>query len=167
MERIALTVILAAASTLAGRAISSGMQRRVKILDRLIHGLSLFRISAICRCVPLKYALKDADVPIMSCVADMLEESPSVSDAWHCVSMNACKRGNDWDCLAQEELMELDRLFSNLGYTSGDAMDTEISASIATLELIRNKALEQAVTTGRLYTSIGCLTGLAVAVMLI
>lgn len=165
--RLVLAMVIVVGSTLCGKSIAHAAERRYRLLFRLLDALRLLRVRIVQSCVPLDDALLSSGISLFSRIAGELDAADSVFDAWRSVKVRSCRRGGEGDCLATREIEALDRFFEQLGESGRAAQDEAIRACIAALELARDEAREQASSTGRLYTSIGFLTGLAIAVLIV
>ena len=76
-------------------------------------------------------------------------------------------RGKSADCLLEQDLAPLDRLFEHLGECSRAEQEEAIRTCIGRMESALSKARERSVQISRLYTSVGLLTGLAIVVIMI
>jgi len=159
--------VVVAGCTLCGKSFASAAERRCRLLFELLNALRLLRVGIVRYSEPLKNALRNSGSPLFARTAEALDASESIFDAWQSVKMRSMAHGCECDCLSAKELSALDRLFERLGESGRLSQDENVCACIAAIELIHEEARAQASIYGRLYTSVGFLTGLAIAVLIV
>lgn len=165
--RLALAAVIVVGCGLCGRSLAWGFSRRCRLLEEMLEALRMLRIQIVRMLEPLDRALRQCGSPIFARAADELSIAASVHDAWKAICARECRRGGVADSLVRQDLEALDKLFGQLGESGREAQDAAIRACVASLELALDAAHQRAATAGRLYTSVGFLTGLAIAVLMI
>lgn len=162
-----LCICIVIAGALCGRSLAWSAERRCRMLCEMVNALRMLRIRIVGQMEPLGRALEQSGLSLFSAVGKRLLEGKSALDSWHAVLREERQRGHDADCLTKPELTALDRLFECLGESGRAEQDQAVRACIEALEEIRIQAAERAAQTGKLYGSIGLLTGMAITVMMI
>ena len=165
--RLALAAVVAAGGGLCGAALARGEGRRARTLRETADGLRQLRVQISNLREPLDRALKQSGAPLFALAAGCLEEASCAADAWRRAWASAGRRGGIGDCLTQEDVRALDRLFERLGESGRAEQEEAIRACLAAVEAAADEAAKRAKETGRLYATVGLLTGLACAVLLI
>ena len=165
--RLVLAAVIVAGCGLCGRSMAWSAARRQRLIGEILDALRMLRVQIVSMLEPLDRALRQTEMPLFVSVADALAGAGGTSEAWKTVCTKECRRGALADCLEQGDRDVLDRLFEHLGESGRTAQDAAIRACIEALETIHAGARERAATTGRLYGTVGFLTGLAIAVLMI
>lgn len=164
--RLALAACVVVACAMCGRSLAGAAERRCRILTDLLAALRRLRIEIGSMLEPLQGALIRTDFPLFSAVAQGLKAAESASAAWLLVKERESRRGGSADCLTQHDLAALDRLFENLGESGRESQAEAIGGCIASVEASLIEAKERSEQVGKLYTSLGFLMGLALAVLM-
>lgn len=165
--RWTLAALVVIGSGLCGRAFAASAERRLRLLREMLDALRRLKIQIVNLLEPLDSALTQTGFPLFESVAAHLDAVGNAADAWQAAIGKASKRGQCADCLARPEMEAMERLFERLGESGRADQEEGIRACIASLELACEEARRQSRETGRLYTSVGILTGLALAVLMI
>ena len=165
--RIALAFCVVLGSTLCGKAASDAVRRRYRMLAALAEDLQTLRIHMTGMLMPVQCALDKAGCALMQQVAEGMRRGRSAADAWQAVRGSATRRGGPGDALSAEDLGALDALFSQLGQSGREEQGALLNASIENVVRLRDGALKKAGEADRLYVSLGFLTGLMLALMVI
>lgn len=165
--KIILAVCIVVAASVSGHLLAASAERRKRLLGELFGALKILRIHIVNASEPLNIALIQTNFPLFVLVSENLATSASVSEAWKIVRKTKCRRGGVGDCLAQQEIESMDRLFNHLGRSARSSQQESINACIASIEDILAEAGNRAEQVKKLYSSIGFLTGLAIVVMMI
>ena len=165
--RIALSACIVLGSALCGRAMADATRRRAKALKALAEGLRVLKIHMTGMLEPVQCALGAANCPLLALVADGMSGGRSAADAWRAVKPGATRRGGPAEALTPPDVHVLDRLFERLGQSGRAEQGTLIMAAIEDVEALRGEADRRAAQTGRLYTSLGFLTGLMIALIVV
>ena len=165
--RVVLAAVVVVCCGLCGRSMAWSAARRQRLTGEILNGLRMLRVQIVSMLEPLDRALRQTGLALFVMTADALSEAGAASEAWKTVCAKECRRGGAADCLEQGEREALDKLFGRLGESGRSAQDTAIHACITAMEQFHSEACERAATTGRLYGSVGFLTGLAIAVLMI
>lgn len=165
--KIVLLICVIAACTLCGYAISESASRRKNLLGKLIGALRILRIEMYHRRIPLKDALAQTQFPLFHSIAESLEESETVFEAWEKIHKDTNVRGGATDCLMQNDRAALDRLFCHLGMSGCEEQAEAIDSCLYALQELLDEAKERVRQSSKLYSSLGFLTGLALAILMI
>lgn len=165
--KLALAAVVVVGCGLCGRSLAWSTVRRCRLLEETLEALRMLRIQIVHMLEPMDRALRQCGSTLFARTAEELSHSASVSEAWKAVRAHECRRGGSADSLLQRELDALDKLFGQLGESGREAQDAAIRACVISLETALDGARQRAATTERLYTSVGYLAGLAIAVLMI
>ena len=164
--KLILACIIASAGMLIGRAYAGGGARRAKLLSGMMDALQILRISMLDRLVPLKNALAESASPVFRCVGEEMDRLDA-ADAWTLVRMRQTGRGGLIDSLTEEDLCALDALFAGLGVSGRAQQEALISNAIRTLGRLEAEARKNGAEKARLCTTLGLLSGIALAIAFI
>jgi len=165
--RFVLALCVVAACTLCGNAMSGASRRRVKLLEGLIGGMKLLKLHMISMFEPVRQALMASGCDLFEAVGKRMAPGISAAQAWEEVSKTAIRKGGMLDALDPDDLRALDRVFEQLGESGRDQQELLISSACSTLESRLETARRHTRETDRLYVSLGALTGLMIALILI
>ena len=91
----------------------------------------------------------------------------SAAEAWGAVLRKERRTGGLCDALLAEDIAVLDRLFAGLGESGRDAQELLLSEAAAALSESARSARERAEEAERLYTPLGLLAGLMLALVVV
>lgn len=163
--RLALAICVALGCALCGRALADAARRRANTLRALAEGLKVLRIHMTGMLEPVQCALAAVNCPLFSLVADAMGEGRTAGEAWRSVRREALKRGGPADALTEPDAKALDGLFDRLGESGREEQGALIGAARAQLEGLLDEAVRKAAEAGRLYTTLGLLVGLMLALI--
>ena len=165
--RIALAICVVLGSTLCGKAAADAARRRCKALAALASDLQTLRVHMTSMLQPVQFALEKTDCAILKRVAEGMRKGCSAGEAWQAVRESMVRRGGPADALAAEDLTILDGLFSQLGQSGREEQEVLLDTSLETVSRLREGAFRKAGEADRLYVSLGFLTGLMLALIVI
>ncbi len=165
--RLALAAVIVAACGLCGAALARAEERRWRMLRDTVSGLKRLRVQIVHLREPLARALKQSGAQLLAATAEHLDGAPCAAEAWRQTWSVAGSRGGAGDCLSAQDVRALERLFDRLGESGCADQDAAIRACAAELEEAAENARQRAMATSRLYTSLGLLLGLALAVLVV
>lgn len=162
--RIALALLAAIGSALIGRSVAAGCARRAAVLRAAMDAMQLLRIQMLERLLPLHAALeKSAFEPFRLAGAGVLG-GESAHGAWSAARSKLTRRGAALDCLTAQDLSALDGLFAGLGASTRAEQEALFSASLHEIGQLEGEARKSGAEKGRLYTTLGLLGGLMLAI---
>ncbi len=164
--KLVFACVIAIASMMIGRAYAGGGARRAGLLSGMMDALQIMRIAMLDRLLPLRTALAQSASPIFCSIGEQME-ARSAADAWREVRAAQRRRGGLIDCLAEEDLCALDALFDGLGSSGRAQQEVLISNALKTLGCLEAEARKKGHEKDRLYTTLGLLAGIAVAIAFI
>lgn len=165
--RFVLALCVVAACTLCGNAMAAAARRRVRLLEALIQGLKRLRLHMISMFEPVRHALMASDCEILGAVGGNMAPGLSAARAWAATRAAARRKGGALDALDPEDLRALDGMFDQLGESGRDQQDLLIGGACAALERQLEAARRRTAEADRLYVSLGALTGLMIALILL
>ena len=162
--RVALALLAAVGSALIGRSVARGCARRAAALRSAMDAMQLLRIQMLERLLPLRAALEKSAFEPFRAVASELLNGDGAPGAWERARAALTRRGRALDCMMPEDLAALDRLFAGLGATARAEQELLFSACLAEIGLLEGEARRTGAEKGRLYTTLGLLGGLMLAI---
>ena len=165
--RFVLALCMVAGCTLCGSAMAGAMRRRVRLLEEIIRGLKVLRLHMINMFEPVQSALKASGSAVLEALGEQMTPGVSASEAWARVRQTGCRRGGRIDALAPEDLRTRVELFDQLGESGRDQQDLLLNGACAALDRQLEQARKRTAEAARLYISLGALTGLMIALIVI
>lgn len=165
--RFVLALCVIVGCTLCGSALAGVLRRRVKALESIAQGLKLLRLHMISMFEPLQQALKASGNAVLEALGEQMTPGVSAAEAWTEVKRAECRRGGRIDALSSEDLRTLDALFDQLGESGRDQQDVLLNGARAALDRNLEAARARMAESDRLYVSLGALTGLMIALIVI
>lgn len=165
--RFVLALCVVVACTLCGNAMAAASRRRVRLLGSILPGLKRLRLHMISMFEPLHQALGASGCAALEAVAGQMSPGVSAAQAWAALCGAERRRGGGLDALAPADMRALDTLFDQLGESGRDQQELLIGGACAALEAQLEVARQRAAEADRLYVSLGALTGLMIALILL
>ena len=165
--KLALAAVVVVGCGLCGAAMTRSANRRWRLLRETADGLRQLRVQIVHLQEPLDRALRQSGSSLFALAADHLDGASCAAEAWRRAWETAGRRGGEGDCLAGRDVRALERLFDRLGESGRAGQQEAIRACLATVEAAAEEARSRAAEVSRLYTAVGLLVGLVVAVLLI
>ena len=165
--RIALAVCVVLGCALSGKAAADAQRRRVKLLDALVVGLRALRVHMIGMLEPVRSALEHSGFALFDRVAGGMADGRSAHESWLAMRKAAMRRGGAVDALTEADIRALDRLFEGLGQSGREEQEALLGATQSAVEALLDGARRRAGEADRLYLSLGLLTGLMLALIVI
>lgn len=125
------------------------------------------RIHMIRMLEPVNLALKASDFQALIRVGEAMMPGVSARKAWAAVSGEQFRRGGMLDALTASDRVTLDGFFRHLGESGREAQEALLAETLQTLGQALESAARRAGESERLYLSLGVLTGLMLALMVI
>ena len=165
--RVALAVCVVLGSALCGKALSDAARRRARTVTDLAEGLKALRLHMTGMLEPLGNALQHSDCPLLAKVGEGMKGGGSAADVWRTARPSALGRGGAADALTDRDAEALDRLFGHLGLGGREEQKALLDGIIADVERLREDAAARAREAERLYTALGFLIGLMLALIVL
>lgn len=164
--RLILALLVITGCTLIGYALAGAASRRAKLVSGILNAMRLLQAEMLENLMPLSDALQKSDSSAFKQTGERLKHMP-VKQAWRSVRTELSERGGELDSLTHEDILPLDMFFDGVG-TSGNAALSELFANvIRAMERRELEAREQCSARNKLYTRMGLLTGLLIALAFI
>ena len=164
MRKILLTLIVTIGCAWAGYSIAAGQVRRIRLLGELADATELLRVHMLEQLFPMASALSMSDSAAMRMSGTEMSEGKSSKEAWQAVMRHERRRGGVLDSLTREDCGALTRLFDGLGESGRSEQERHIAIALRELRRLEENARREYAGNVRLYTTLGMLTGLALAV---
>ena len=165
--RFLLALCVVVGCTLCGSAMAGAMRRRVRLLESLSQGLRVLRLHMVSMFEPVQQGLRASGCDVLTAVADGMTPGVSAREAWARVLRTQRRRGGGIDALNPEDIAVLNALFEQLGESGRDQQDILLTGTCAALERQIAAARKRTDEADKLYVSLGALTGLMIALVLI
>jgi stage III sporulation protein AB len=121
--------------------------RRAAALRQAMDAMQLLRIQMLERLLPLHAALEKSGF-----------------EPFHAEAAQLTKRGAMLDCLTADDLNALAQLFDGLGMTSRAEQEVLFSSALREVGRLESEAAKSGAEKGKLYTTLGLLCGLMLAI---
>ena len=164
--RIGAACVMTAASAWGGKMLAGTQARRAQTLRETVSGVRRLKVEMLERRMPVKEALLVCG-SIFSAVGQEMKEGSGPGQAGERALEKLCARGKMLDCLEPDDRTALMRLFSGLGEGGGQAQRLLLEDAQEEMERLVQKAVRRQEEQGKLYTSLGALGGLALAILLL
>ena len=165
--RVALALCVVVGCALCGSAMAMGQRRRVRLLEALLRGVKLLRFHMLRMSEPVRQALISSGCAALEAAGRAMGPGIGAAEAWARVRREAARKGGGLDALTPEDLRALDALFERLGESGRESQEIQLDAACAALERSLEAARRRSAESDRLYLSLGTLTGLMIALILI
>ena len=165
--RIALALCAVAGSTMIGKTMAGSLKRRAALLAELAGGLKALRLHVVSLFEPIADSLSRSECRLLEMVGRQMAEVGGADAAWATVKAKVCAPGGMADALTASDEQLLDRLFSQLGQSGRESQEALISGILQSVEEAREAARARAAQADRLYVTLGLLTGLMLALVVI
>ncbi len=164
--RIGAACVMTASGAWGGKMLSGAQARRAKLLQEALTGVRRLNVEMIERRVALREALS-ACGGLFEAVAREMEGGAPPGEAWRKTSESLGARGEALDSLDPGDMTALNRLFGSLGEGGMQAQRMALIEAAEEIERLMGQARKKQEEQGRLYTSLGALGGLAMALLLL
>ena len=165
--RIILALCVIVGCTMAGRSLAGSARRRAAVLKQLAGGLKILRVHVVIMFEPIRDSLRRTECPLLAQIADGMEDGASAVDAWLAIKPRLRRSGGPMDALTSADERVLDRLFVQLGQSGRESQDILISDAQLSLESLYESAHAKVFEAERLYVTLGLLTGMMLALIVI
>ena len=162
-------IALVVAGGVLGRALASAQRRRAAALAAFSPALMALKHAMLTRKLPLAEALAATAHFALIAMATRMRETPSLDPGacWREVYERLGARGEAFDCLGREEVGAIQDLFDSLVAHSAGEVALRLDDAAHSLTEITERAKKARDEKGKLYTSLGALGGMALAILLV
>ena len=167
MLRLLLGLCIAAGCALCGHSLTGSARRRAQLLEELTRGLKLLKLHMTSMFEAVPHALSMSNSRLLEGIGAAMGPGISAAEAWGAVLRKERRTGGLCDALLAEDIAVLDRLFAGLGESGRDAQELLLSEAAAALSESARSARERAEEAERLYTPLGLLAGLMLALVVV
>ena len=162
--RLALLALSAIGAALVGRSFAAACARRSQTLRKCMDALHILRIQMLERLLPLHAALAHARFEPLRQVGERVASGQDAAGAWRALLPSLRARGGALDCLTEEDAAALTALFDGLGAGTRAEQEALFSAALRELGRLEGEAARSGAEKGKLYTTLGFLCGLMLAI---
>lgn len=146
---------------------SNQRKRRFDLLGEILAAMRVLRLRMLNSMEPLGILLRKSDCPLFRDLGNGLWEGGGLAESWQKKRADDTRRGEALSVLEDGELRALDSFFQNLGKSGREEQSQLFAATIAELEEYQIQAKSRYMNTGRLYTALGTLIGIAICVLIV
>lgn len=164
MIRLVMTGAIVVGCTMAGRALSSGQTRRARLLTDVMDAAQILRVHMLDRLLPVNAALSMSASPLLRKLGQEMVSGKCASDAWNALSAREHRHGGLLDSMTGSDMAALSMLFDGLGESGRVEQEKRFQSAIREMGRLEEEARRSGSESARLYTTLGMLTGLALAV---
>lgn len=164
--RIILAVCVVAGSSLCGRSMASAVRRRVALLQALVKGIKNLRVHMVSMYEPVQSALNQSECPVLQQTGARMQAGASAAEAWKEVAGDGGK-ALSMDALTAGDRRVLDGFFEHLGESGREEQTLLLDSTARELSELYEDARQSASESERLYTKLGVLIGLMLALIVI
>lgn len=164
--KLLMSMVVVVGCALIGRAYAGGGARRAQTLSLVMDALQLLRIRMLDRLMPVRQALEGSSCAVFRSVGAGMD-GVGAAESWRRVRSEQTKHGTALDSLSEADLCALDALFEGLGISGRTEQEALISNALKSLGRLESEARKSGLDKNRLYTTLGLLAGMALALALI
>ncbi len=151
----------------AGKILSNGKKRRAEVIGEILAALRVLRLRMLNSMEPLSVLLRKSDSLLLRELGNSLWVGSSLSECWALQKKLSVKKGGLLDSLTAEDIEILDILFDKLGKSGRDEQGELFSTVIERLEQAQIGARRKQTEAARIYTALGALAGVTIAILLV
>lgn len=166
MIRIGAACVMTASGALGGKMLAGAQERRARALHEAGEAVRRLRVEMLERNMPLKEALLSCG-GLFSEAAGVMDRGSGPGEAYEQAMEKLGARGGPLDCLTADDRTALKRLFSGLGEGGSKAQRLLIEDAQEELMRLEKTAVRKREEQGRLYGSLGALSGIALALIML
>ena len=165
--RLILAAVVVVGATLCGKALSDRARLRAKLLSQLAEDVRLLRVHMVSMFEPVADSLSRAASPILTRVGEGMGGGASAMEAWEALKKDRRFIAGTGHALLKEDREALSALFARLGESGRESQDALLTGAAERLASLAQSAGERADAAEKLYVTLGFLTGLLLAIIVI
>lgn len=165
--RLVGAVVLTIAGLLIGRSLSSACVRRVAVLRAFRDALVPLELKMLSELLPLNQALLGSRYEVFRTLAQALTGERGAREAWEHIAESLYTHGGVLDALEDADREAIDRFFSELGMSGQEEQRALFARTAGELKTLEDAASGRATDVSKLYTTLGALGGMALAIALL
>ena len=151
----------------AGKILSNGKKRRAEIVGEILAALRVLRLRMLNSMEPLSVLLRKSDSLLFRELGNSLWVGSNLSECWALQKKLSMKKGGLLDSLTSEDMEILDILFEKLGKSGREEQGELFASVIERLEEVQISARKKQTEAARIYTALGALAGVTIAILII
>ena len=164
--RIGAACVMTAAGAWGGHLLSGAQVRRAQTLSDLLKRVRRLGVEMLERRMPLAEAMEACGGVLFDAAAGEMRKGRSPSEAYGQAVAGLRERGGALDSLQEGDMAALGRLFEHLGAGGTQAHRLLLRDAEEELERLSVQARTRQQEYGRLYASLGALSGGALALLM-
>ena len=151
----------------AGKILSNAKKRRAELIGEILAALRVLRLRMLNSMEPLSVLLRKSDSLLFRELGNSLWVGSSLQECWTLQKKLSMKKGGLLDSLAGEDTEILDVLFDKLGRSGRDEQGELFASVIERLEQAQLSARRKQTEAARMYTALGALAGVMIAILIV
>lgn len=151
----------------AGKILSNTKKRRAEVISEILAAVRVLRLRMLNSMEPLSILLRKSDCLLFRELGNSLWVGSSLAECWALQKKHSAQKGGLLDSLTQEDMRVLDTLFENLGKSGRDEQGELFAGIINRLEEAQQSARKKQTEAARMYTALGALAGVMIAILLV
>ena len=151
----------------AGKILSNAKKRRAEVISEILAALRVLRLRMLNSMEPLSVLLRKSDSLLFRELGNSLWVGSSLHECWQHQKKLSLKKGGLLDSLIREDIEILDLLFEKLGKSGRDEQGELFQSVIERLEEAQHSAKRKHSEAARMYTALGALAGVMIAILII
>lgn len=160
-------IALTLAGAVTGRVFADAKKRRADQLSKLCQAIERLPVVMLERRMPLDQALSRVGHEGFNAVSRAMKSERSADMAWKASLGELRAKDGELSALEDDEIEILNGMFSSLGLSGAAEQRILLDGTREALSALYDKARKKADEQAKLYSTLGLLTGLAVAILLI
>ena len=164
--RIGAACVMTAAGAWIGRMLAGAQMRRTQTLEALGSGVRRLEVEMLERRMPLSEALGACENGLFCAAAGEMRKGRAPFEAYRRAAERLRKRGGMLDSLEEGDMAALGRLFAHLGMDGMQSQRLLLRDAQEELARLTAQARSKHQEYGKLYTSLGALSGGALALLM-
>jgi len=166
MVRIGAACVMTASGAWGGKMLAGAQERRARALHEAGEAVRRLKVEMLERNMPLRDALSECG-GLFSQAAEAMNAGSGPGAAFEEAFQQMRRHGKPLDCLTEADEVALRRLFSGLGEGSSQAQRLLIEDAQEELSRLQRQAARKREEQGKLYGSLGALSGIALALLML
>lgn len=151
----------------AGKILANAKKRRSELIGEILAAVRVLRLRMLNSMEPLSILLRKSDCLLFRDLGNSLWVGSSLQECWSLQKKQCMKKGGMLDSLTDSDSAILDALFERLGQNGRDEQNELFASVISQLEEAQLSAGRKQIEAMRLYTALGALSGIMIAILIV
>lgn len=150
-----------------GKIFSNAKKRRAELIGEILAAVRVLRLRMLNSMEPLSILLRKSECAAFRDLGNSLWVGGTLGQCWSVQKKQYLKKGAMLDSLTEADIAVLDVLFDNLGKSGKDEQNELFAGVIAQLEEEQLSARKKQGEAVRIYTVLGALIGIMIAILIV